>query len=176
MYNYPMCSESFASKYLKKFNNVFRLFVLLTALLLLTSGCWFVKKPSEEVELAFERSIITVQEGSSSSSRLIAKNFKRVYVFEIVLEASGGVEITDVESNLDCLTLIAGSHIQSMVIIHGAFPYDEQEEVRKDFFIEIIISASENGSLSIISNYALDNDLSTVNIKTLSPTLEVAVR
>ena len=182
MYNDFMYSESTATRHLMNFNHVCRLFVLLIALLLVTSGCWVIKKPSEVAELAFERSIITVQEGWTSSIRLIARNFSEVYVFEVVLEVSDGVEITNLESNdddrqsLDGLTLIAGSHIDSKVIIHGAFPYDEQEEVRKDFFIEIIFSASENGSLSIISNYALDNDLSTVNIETLSPTLEVAVR
>jgi hypothetical protein len=157
------------------FNNVFRIFVLLIVLLLLTSGCWFMKKPLEEPELDFEKSIVTVQEGSSSSIRLIAKNFEKVYVFEIVLETSGGVEITSVESNLDCLTLIAGSNVHSMAIIHGAFPYDQQEVI-KDFFIEIRILAIDNGNLSINSDYAMDNDLSIVNVKTLSSTVEVAVR
>jgi len=163
------------SKYLMNFNKAFRLFVLLIALLPLTSGCWFVKKPLEEPELAFERSIITVQEGSSSSISLFAKNFEKIYVFEIVIEVSGGVDITHVESNLDCLTLIAGSDVHSMTIIHGALPYDQQE-VLKDFFIEIRILAIDTGNLSIISNYALDYDLSVVNVKTLSSTVEVAFR
>jgi len=175
MYNDSMYSESFASKYLTSLRNVFRLFVVLIAILLLTSGCWLIEKPSEEAELAFERSIITVQEGSSSSTRLNAKNFEKVYVFEIVLEVTGGVEITNVESNLDCLTLVAGNHIHSMVIIHGAFPYDQQE-VTRDFFIEIGIRANESGDLRIDSNFALDDDLSVVNMKTLSSTVEVAVR
>ena len=175
MYNDFMYSESTATRHLMNFNNVCRLFVLLIALLLLTSGCWFIKKPSEVAELAFERSIITVQEGWTSSIRLIARNFSEVYVFEVVLEVSGGVEITNLESNLDGLTLIAGSHIDSKVIIHGAFPYNQQE-VTRDFFIEIEIRANESGDLRINSNFALDNDLSVVNIKTLSSTVEVAVR
>ena len=92
-----------------------------------------------------------------------------------MLEASGGVEITSVESNLDCLTLIAGSNVHSMAIIHGAFPYDQQEVI-KDFFIEIRILAIDNGNLSINSDYAMDNDLSIVNVKTLSSTVEVVAR
>jgi len=175
MYNDFMYSESTATRHLMNFNHVCRLFVLLIALLLVTSGCWVIKKPSEVAELAFERSIITVQEGWTSSIRLIARNFSEVYVFEVVLEVSGGVEITNLESNLDGLTLIAGSHIDSKVIIHGAFPYNQQE-VTRDFFIEIEIRANESGDLSINSNFALDNDLSVVNIKTLSSTVEVAVR
>ena len=176
MYNDFMYSESTATRHLMNFNHVCRLFVLLIALLLLTSGCWVIKKPSEVAELAFERSIITVQEGSASSIRLIARNFSEVYVFEVVLEVSDGVEITNLESNLDGLTLIAGSHIDSKVIIHGAFPYNQQEVTRDFFFIEIEIRANESGDLSINSNFALDNDLSVVNIKTLSSTVEVAVR
>ncbi|HCO69300.1 MAG TPA: hypothetical protein DIT26_01735 [Mesotoga infera] len=175
MYNDFMYSESTATRHLMNFNHVCRLFVLLIALLLLTSGCWVIKKPSEVAELAFERSIITVQEGWTSSIRLIARNFSEVYVFEVVLEVSGGVEITNLESNLDGLTLIAGSHIDSKVIIHGAFPYNQQE-VTRDFFIEIEIRANESGDLRINSNFALDNDLSVVKIKTLSSTVEVAVR
>jgi len=175
MYNDFMYSESTATRHLMNFNHVCRLFVLLIALLLVTSGCWVIKKPSEVAELAFERSIITVQEGWTSSIRLIARNFSEVYVFEVVLEVSGGVEITNLESNLDGLTLIAGSHIDSKVIIHGAFPYNQQE-VTRDFFIEIEIRANESGDLRINSNFALDNDLSVVKIKTLSSTVEVAVR
>jgi hypothetical protein len=181
MYNDFMYSESTATRHLMNFNHVCRLFVLLIALLLLTSGCWVIKKPSEVAELAFERSIITVQEGSTSSIGLIARNFSEVYVFEVVLEVSDGVEITNLESNdddrqsLDGLTLIAGSHIDSKVIIHGAFPYNQQE-VTRDFFIEIEIRANESGDLRINSNFALDNDLSVVKIKTLSSTVEVAVR
>lgn len=183
MYNDFMYSESTATRHLMNFNHVCRLFVLLIALLLLTSGCWVIKKPSEVAELAFERSIITVQEGWTSSIRLIARNFSEVYVFEVVLEVSDGVEITNLESNddddrqsLDGLTLIAGSHIDSKVIIHGAFPYNQQEVTRDFFFIEIEIRANKSGDLSINSNFALDNDLSVVNIKTLSSTVEVAVR
>lgn len=175
MYNDFMYSESTATRHLMNFNHVCRLFVLLIALLLVTSGCWVIKKPSEVAELAFERSIITVQEGWTSSIRLIARNFSEVYVFEVVLEVSGGVEITNLESNLDGLTLIAGSHIDSKVIIHGAFPYNQQE-VTRDFFIEIEIRANESGDLRINSNFALDNDLSVVNIKTLSSNVEVDVR
>lgn len=144
-------------------------------ILLLASGCWIIKKPTEEAEIGFDRSRFTIEEGSDSVIRLVSNKFDGIYAFEVVLEAFGGVEITAVKSLLDELLLIAGCHTPSQAVIHGAFPYDQQE-ARSEALIEIEIRATKSGTLRIRSHYALDVDLSVVNVKSDSSTVEVTVR
>ena len=144
-------------------------------ILLLVSGCWIIKKPTEEAEIAFDRTRITIEEGSDSVIRLMSNNLDKIYAFEVVLEVSDGVEITAIESRLDELILIVGYYIPSQAVIHGAFPYDHQE-ARGEALIEIEIRATESGTLRIRSLYALDVDLSVINVKSFSSTVEVTVR